>query len=135
MMAFQSGMFDSCNPADDGDEILPALLLRSKLPLAGRSQLVIAPPALLRLLHPYARNPAFFLQTMQQWIERGDMKSQSPARSNLNQLRDVIPVARLILDQRHHQQLRAALLPFRISCVQGHIIQSHIWDALMSTSG
>src|SRR6267378_5580421 len=94
---FQSGMFYSCYLADDGDEILPALLLRTKLLLAFRRQLVISPSALLRLFHPSSVDPALLLQAMQQWIERRDMKLQGSAGSDLNQLRNVIAVARLVL--------------------------------------
>src|SRR5438552_6703583 len=107
-------MLNSCYPADDGDEILPALLLRPKHLPALRRQTVISPPALLGLFHPAPLDGSLLFQPMEQGIERGNVKSQGAAGSDLNQLRNVIPVARLILEQRQHQKLCASFLPFMI---------------------
>src|SRR5882672_7047931 len=75
---FQSGMLDSCYSADGGDELLPALLLRTKFLPSLRGQTVISPPPLPSLLHPPALDPPLFLQPMEQGIERCNVKSQSP---------------------------------------------------------
>src|SRR3989337_305312 len=48
---FQSAMLHSCDPADQGDEVLPALLLGPKRPPAFRGEVVVPTPPLLSFLH------------------------------------------------------------------------------------
>src|SRR5215813_1769608 len=110
-------MFHSCYTADQGDKFLPALLLRSELFPAEKRQAVVSAPTLLRFFHPASFDPAFLLQTMEQRVERRDVKLERAAGADLDELRDVVAVARLILEQRHHQQLSASLLPFLIGLV------------------
>lgn len=106
-----SGMFDSCNSADGGDEILPALALGTKHLAALRGQGVTAAAALFGLLHPAAIDQALLLQPVKQRVKRGDVKLQSAARPDLNQLGNFIAVAGVTLQQR---QPEARRFPFSI---------------------
>ena len=90
-----------------------------------RCQAVVAPSTLLRFLDPPSDDPSVLLQSVEQRIERSHMKSQSPARSELNQLRNVIPMARLILEQREHEKLGAALFPLGVRQVRRAGALSH----------
>ena len=58
---------------------------------------------------------------MEQGIEGGDVKSQSAAGSNLNQLRDVVSVAGLIFKQRQDKKLGASFLPFLVGRIGCHV--------------
>src|ERR1700748_447739 len=92
----QSGMFDSCDLTDDCDEIFPALLFRAEHLEALWREAIVAAPALLGLLHPESVNGAFLLQSMQQGVERGDVKLKSAAGAELDQLGNVVAMARLV---------------------------------------
>src|SRR6266545_4508428 len=127
-MIFQSGMFDSCDSCDEGDEIFPTLLLRTeRLAPCGRER-VIPAAALLGLLHPAAGDPAFGLEPMEQGIERRHVKAQRAAGARLDQLGDVVAVARLIFEQGEDQKFGAALFPILIGRRSRHIRRSLIWD-------
>src|SRR5262245_24221780 len=95
-----SGMLYSCHPADGSNEFLPAPPLRGKCVSALMRQAVITPPSLFGLFHPAAVDPAFLLEPVEQRIQRRDVESQGAARSDLNQPRNVVPMTRLILEQR-----------------------------------
>src|SRR3954468_570914 len=75
----QSAMLDSGDAADQGDKVLPTLLLRTQGISPSRGQAVVAASALLCLPHPPANDPAVLFETVEQRIQRGDMKSQCPA--------------------------------------------------------
>src|SRR5262245_52266824 len=76
---FQSGMFDPRNPADDRNEILPALLLGAQRLSALRGQAVVPAPPLVRLLDPSTLDPPLLFHAMQQRVKRRDMKLERPA--------------------------------------------------------
>src|SRR5258708_4113683 len=115
-------MFNSCNPADDCDEVTPALLLRTYRFSPVRRPVRIAPTSLLRLLHPSPLDTTRLIETMEQRIKRSHVKPQRPTGPQGNQFRNVVPVSRLILEQGQHQKLRASFLPFRIGSREGHLL-------------
>jgi len=73
-------------------------LLRTKRIPPARCQAVVPSSALLCFLDPPANDPPVLFESMEQRIEGRNMKSQSPAGSDLDQFRDVVPVSRLILE-------------------------------------
>src|SRR5262245_56272193 len=75
---------------------------------ARRRDLVVATPALPRLLDPAPLNPSALLEAIEQRIERGDAKLQHTVRPRFDQLAQVVAVTRLIFEEREDQQLRAA---------------------------
>src|SRR3954462_10291551 len=121
----QSAMLDSGDAADERDEVLPTLLLRTQRISPSRRQAVVAASALLCLLHPPANDPPVFFEPVEQRLQGGDMKSQRPAGSDLDQFGDVVPVSRLILQQRQDQQLRAALFPLRLRHARRRCVLRH----------
>src|SRR6185369_12810042 len=105
-----SSMFRSRNLLNRVHEFAPVVALRSQdLPaLAGQSIETAAP--LARLLDPLADDPAPFLETVEERVERGDLELQPAAGPLLDQLADLVAVAGPGLDERQDQQLRAAFL-------------------------
>lgn len=103
---------------NQGDEVFPALLLCSERLSPFRCQAVVPSSALLGLLNPPSNDPSMSLEPMEQRVEGGHVKSQSAAGSELNQLRDVISVTRLILEQGQDKELRATLFPLRVRSAQ-----------------
>src|SRR6185503_1034545 len=97
-------MLNPRNPADGGNKIFPALPLGAKYFSPFWSQGVIAPPSLLSLLHPVPFDPTPLLQPVKQGVQGCDVKPQGAIGSELNQLGDVISVARPALKQRQHQK-------------------------------
>ena len=107
-------MFDSCDAGDDGDEILPALLLGAERFAALRSQAVIAAAALIGLFHPAAGDPALLFEAVEQRVEGGNVEAQGAAGAELNQLGDVVAVAGLVFEQGEDEELGAAFFPVLI---------------------
>jgi len=95
----KSGILDSGDPADGLNEIAPAITLRGENFFPRRRKPVITASALPRFLDPPAPNPTAFLESIKQGIKRGDIEAERAARSQLDQLADVVPVARSIFDQ------------------------------------
>src|SRR5262245_64405964 len=123
---FQSGMFGSGYAADRGHEGLPRAALRLQHFLPFGRQFVIAPPPLTGLLHPLPLDPAALFKPVEQRIERGDMETQRPARTGLDQFGNVVAVPGPSLDEREDQQLGAALLQFAVENSSVYICHSHI---------
>ena len=107
-------MLEPRHAVDERDKVLPTLLLCAQRLSPSRREAVVAASTLLSLLDPPPNNPSVRLESVEQRIERGHMKSQRAARSELNQLRNVVPVPGLILQQRENEELSAAFLPFRV---------------------
>ena len=89
-------------------------------------QLVVAPPPLAGLLDPPAFDPAALLEAIQHRIERRDPEGEGAFGPRLDQLADLVAVARPLLHQRQHQQRRAPLLHFRTEH-RRHISRRNIW--------
>src|SRR5882724_7582294 len=84
-------------------------LFRQSLP-PHRSQFVKPPSPLSRFLHPLAFDPTPPLQPIQHRVQRRHVKIHKPARSLLDQLRDLVTVPRPIFQNRKDKYLRRALL-------------------------
>src|SRR5687767_11059469 len=119
-------MFASGHAVDCRDERSPPFLLRRQhLPAGGRDP-IEAPPARAGLLHPPPVNPSAFFQAVEERIERSGVKLEFPARPQLDQLRDVVPVPGLVLHQRQNQQLGAAFLELTTTRWDWHMWESYI---------
>src|SRR5574339_259019 len=90
----QSGMVDSRDEAHRLDKRLPGIALTGEdaPPLGG--QAVEPAPAFASLLDPAAAQPAALLEAVEQRVERRDVKFQPPVRAGLDQLADLVAVAR-----------------------------------------
>src|SRR5262245_18858495 len=122
----QSGTFDSRDPTDRVRDLTAGVALRLQHLLAGWREPVVPAPALARLLDPAALDPAALLEAIQQRIERRDAELQHTARARFDQLAEVVAVARLILDERQDEQLRASLLQLAIEHSGFHVLHSDI---------
>src|SRR3982751_6388312 len=96
------------------DELAPVITLRGEHLAAFCRQPIKAPAALAGLLDPPSRDPAALLEPIEQRVERGHFELQPPAGSLLDQLADLVAMARASLDERQDQQLGAALLHLAI---------------------
>src|SRR5258706_4066230 len=121
-----SGMFDSGVSVDGVGELAPRAALRREDARTGGGQPVVAAPALARFLDPAADDPAALLEPVQQRIQRGDAEFQHAARSRLDQLAQVVAVARLIFDERQDEELGAPLLELAVQGARLDILHSDI---------
>src|SRR5262245_24941979 len=119
-------MFGSGDSTDRGHEGFPCAALRLQHFLPFGRQFVIAPPPLPRLLHPLPLDPAALLKPVEQRIERGDVETQRPARTGLDQFGNVVAMPGPDLNEREDQQLGAALLQFAVENSGVYICHSHI---------
>src|SRR5262245_11571976 len=115
-------MLDSGDPADRVCEFAPGVALRLEDLFAGWRQAVAAAAALSGFLDPPSLNPSALLEAIQQRVERGDAELENAARARFDQLAQVVTVARLVLDQRENQQLRAALLQLAVQHAGFHML-------------
>src|SRR5215475_8013294 len=105
------------NPGDqvDGfDELTPACALLRQHVLANGSQTIVAAPTLARLFNPAAPNPVPFLKSIEQRIKRSDVESNRTARTQLDQLANLVSVPGTIFEQRQDHQFGAAFFQFTI---------------------
>src|SRR5262245_29046454 len=107
--ARQSGIAGSRDVRDGLYELPPtqSLCFESLSPVA--SDRVIATAPLPGLLDPPADDPPALFHAVEQRIQRGDVEREHAARLGLNELRDLVAVSRLGLEQRENQELGAAL--------------------------
>src|SRR5262245_61827806 len=71
-------------------------------------------------------DPASLLKPVEQRIERGDVETQRPARTGLDQFGNLVAVPLPNLNERKDQQLGAALLQFAVENSSVYICHSHI---------
>src|SRR5262245_3064096 len=71
-------------------------------------------------------DPASLLKPVEQRVERGDVETQRPARSRLDQFGNLVAVPLPDLDEREDQQLGAALLQFAVEYSSVYICHSNI---------
>src|SRR5688572_28314948 len=93
-VAVWSGMLVSRHAANGFDEGFPRPLLLCEHAPAFGGELVEPAPALIRLLHPGALDPLPLLQAIEQWIERIDVEGELPVRPGVNELAQLVAVAR-----------------------------------------
>src|SRR5215203_2422528 len=111
--AVQSRTGDPHDVVDRVDVGLPGGALAGEDVTPLRGQPVEAAFALTGFLHPSTFDQSAVLEPEQGGVERRQGKGQASARTGLDQLPDLISVARPIFDQRQDQHLGAALLQFR----------------------
>src|SRR3954468_15388766 len=98
---------------DGPDERLPGLPLLAQDAAPLRREPVEASAPLTRFLNPAALDPAAVLEAEQRGVERWEGKRQLPARAGLDQLADLVSVARTSLEQRQDEHFAAALFQLR----------------------
>ncbi len=96
-------MLNSRDPADRLDGLNPTLTLRREDLLACWRQPIISPPPLRCLLQPAAADLTAFLELVEQRIERSDVETERPTRTELDQLTDVTAEPRMVFHQRQNQ--------------------------------
>src|SRR3954465_5940421 len=106
----QSGILDSCELSDGAHEVHPLASMAAQEALARRHDPVIAPPPLRRFFYPSPFDEAVVLQTVEQGIQRRGVHAQETIRSLLEELAQLIPVARLRLEQGEDEERGRALL-------------------------
>src|SRR6476660_1857236 len=122
----KSGMLNSGDEVDRFDELAPAgALLRQHVFARGR-QAVVATPTLPRLFNPAATNPVPFLQSIKQRIKGSDIESNRAARTQLDQLANLVSVSGTIFQQGQNHQFGAAFFQFAVWNWRCHILQCHI---------
>src|SRR6476619_518269 len=99
------------NPSDEVDRldaITPASALLRKHVFARGRQAIVATPALPRLFNPAATNPVPFFKSIKQRIKRSDVESNRAARTQLDQLANLVSVSGPIFQQGQNHQFGAA---------------------------
>src|SRR5581483_6750353 len=118
---------------DRADELEPALSLRLEGRAPGFGDGVVPAAALLRALYPAAGDPPTLLHSIEKRIQRGDVKRDRAVRAALDELRQLISVPRLGLEQGEDEKFGAAFLEFsteHASCM----CDSHIYDTKLAGS-
>src|SRR6266576_3679885 len=122
----KSGMLNPGDQVDSFDELTPAgALLRQHVFARGR-QAIVAAPALTRLFNPAATDPVPFLKSIKQRIKGSDIESNRAARTQLDQLANLVSVSGTIFQPGQNHQFGAPFLEFAIWNWRCHILQCHI---------
>src|SRR6185503_634206 len=79
-----------------------------------------------RLLHPAPLQPPPLLQPVEKGIERRDVEAQASVRARLDELADLVAVARTGFEQGEDEELRRALLELPVQHAAQHSRHSHI---------
>src|SRR6476646_6674289 len=122
----KSGMLNPGDQVDGFDKLTPAGALFRKHVFARGCQAIVATPALPRLFNPAATNPVPFLQSIKQRIKGSDVESNRAARTQLDQLANLVSMSGTIFEQGQNHQFGAALFEFAIWNWRCHILQCHI---------
>src|SRR6185436_16026092 len=107
-------MFGSGDVLDGVDEFPPVVALRGEHAPPFGGEPVEAPPPLAGLLDPASRDPAALLEAVEEGIERGDLEADPSVGSLLDQLADLVAVARTGLDEREDEELGAPFLQLAV---------------------
>src|SRR5262245_3087670 len=94
------------------DVELPDGTLIGQNPAARRRQSVETAIALARLFDPATLDPAAVFEPQERRIQRRQRKGQPAARPRLDELADLVAMARPGVDERQDQHLDAAFLQF-----------------------
>src|SRR6202035_4394428 len=111
---FHSGIFCLRDAIDASDKFVPAAKLRSEDSAALARQTIVAAAPLSAFFDPASTQPAAAFKTVEQRVERGDVKTNSAARALLDKFVDFVDVARTGFDERKNEELSAASFPFRL---------------------
>jgi len=91
---FHSGIFCLGDAIDTNYKFVPAAKLPSEDSAALARQTIVTATALPVLFDPASTQPATAFKTVEQRVERGDVKSNSAARALLDKFADFVAVAR-----------------------------------------
>src|SRR5580704_18913424 len=119
---FQSGIFCLGDAIDAGYKFLPAAKLRSEDFAALARQTIVTATALPVFFNPASTQPATAFKTVEQRVERGDVKTHIAARALLDKFADFVAVARTGFDERKNEEFGATFFPFYL---RGYLV--HIW--------
>src|SRR6266550_6434719 len=122
----KSSMLNPGDQVDSFHELTPAGALLRKHVFARGRQAIVAAPALTRLFNPAATDPVPFLKSIKQRIKGGDVESNRAARTQLDQLANLVSVSGTIFQQGQNHQFGAPFLEFAIWNWRCHILQCHI---------
>src|SRR4029453_18998278 len=101
---------DSRDAIESQKERLPDVTLALQDLAAASSQPVVAAATLPRLLDPASFNQSPVLESIQRWIQRGDVEADRAARAIGDELSDLVAVALPLLQERENQHFGAAAL-------------------------
>src|SRR5918994_4128564 len=107
-------MADASDAPQRQEELLPQAAPRRQDVPPFRADPVVPSPALARLLDPAPLDPASALHAVEGRVEGGRVEPQRPLRPRLDELGDLVAVARPLFDQGEDQELRAALLELAV---------------------
>src|SRR6187549_286928 len=117
------------HPRDAGDrlhEVPPVVALRREHLPSLPGEPVETPPAGARLLDPPALEPAALLEAVEERVEGSDVEAEAALGAVLDELADLVPVARARLEEGEDEQLRRALLELAVEHASQDIRHSHI---------
>src|SRR6267143_730710 len=123
-----SGMGETGKVADEREELTPFAALRGEELAAARCDAVVAAAALIRFLHPASLNQGALFELVEGGVERREVEGERAARSLVNQLDELVAVARLVLEEREDDQFGGPLLGFPDGAAGRHIGEQHISD-------
>src|SRR5260370_11419871 len=109
-----SGIFCLGDAIDTGYKFVPAAKLRSEDSAALARQTIVTATALSVLFDPASTQPATAFETVEQRVERGDVKTNSAARALRDKFADFVAVARPSFDERKNEEFGATLFPFHL---------------------
>src|SRR5580700_7295841 len=102
------------NSVDGGNKLLPGTALGLQELAPGRREPVTAAAALAVFLQPAAGDQTAVLQPEQDGVQRPDAKADLAVGTFLNQLADIVPMARPAFQQSENQQLGTAFVQIAI---------------------
>src|SRR5439155_24460021 len=98
--------------ANQLEEVLPFLPLGRQHLTAFSRDPVVAAPALSRFFNPPALDPLALFELVEGGVQRGEVERERPAGSLNDELRQLVAVPRLVVEERKHDQFGGALLGF-----------------------
>src|SRR5688572_32806360 len=108
--SLKSGMALSGDAPDGLDQRVPAPSLGVEVLPAGGGDPVEPAPALSRFFDPPSLDQPAILEPVEERVETGDVEREHAVGERRNALGQVVPVARLVLDERQDEESRASLL-------------------------
>jgi len=119
-------MFVARDPPYGMNERFPSFTLSGEHFTAFRRNAIEPSVATPTPLDPSPFDPSASFEPVQQRVHGGSLEAQCPLRSRLDQLTQVVSVARLAFHQRKNQQLGAAFLQFAVEHARQLILHSDI---------
>src|SRR5438132_5676244 len=108
----RSRICHSCEITNQLEELSPFLPLRGQHVAARVRDSVVTSPPLASLLDPAALDPLAFFEFVERGIERGEVEGERAAGSFFDELCQLIPVTRLIVEEGEDDEFGRALFGF-----------------------